>query len=412
MLGNSMTAVVLPLVVLQTTGSVVSAGFLALATGLPQFLASAVGGVVLDRVNRKSVAIFGDVVSAIAVAALPIIAVTSGLSIGWFVAFGVLSAIGDVPAMTAREALVPQLSRATGTRTESLVSAREGLSSVAVILGPAIAGGLMALTTPTAALWVTAATSALAALAMLAIPSPLGQPLRSPGADGLRPLREFGEGLRYLFIEHRALRAVTLVAVPLIGGIGVLQGLALPVYFTEIGRPGSTGMTLSALAVGTLLGAGVYGAASARARARSFLVAGMALLVAGVWLLATLAGLAMVLVAVALIGVGSGLVSALFGVLSLNLSRSSMQGRVLGNQNALTLGIAPFATLGVSLLIAGRGTSAGIILTAGVLSAVALYSLLTPSLRRQALETPATGPSPNSDSTPSLSSVACGSAQS
>ncbi|MDR3107332.1 MAG: MFS transporter, partial [Bifidobacteriaceae bacterium] len=345
-----------------------------------QFVAAGAAGVVVDRVNQRTVAVLGDVVSALAVASLPIIALTSGLSVGWFIAFGVLSAIGDVPAMTAREALVPQLARATGTRTESLVSAREALASVAVIVGPAIAGGLIAFTTPVAALWVTAVTSALAALAMLIIPSQLGQPLCSPSAHAA-PLREFGHGLRYLFVEHRPLRAVTLVGVPLLGGIAALQGLALPVYFTEAGRPGSTGLTLSALAFGTLIGAGVYGVASRRARDRSFLLVGIALAVIGVWLLAALPPLAMVVVAVGLLGIGSGMVSALFGVLSLRLAHGSMQGRVLGNQNALTLGVAPFATLGVSLLIAGHGLGAGVVVTAAIITAAALYALLTPSLR-------------------------------
>jgi MFS family permease len=395
-----LSAVVLPLVVLQATGSVISAGLLALANGIPQFAASAVSGVLADRINRRSLAVFGDVLSAAAVAVLAITAAVSELSIIWFVVFGALSAIGDVPAMTAREAMVPQLSRATGARTESLVAAREGLASLAVILGPAVAGALVMFTTPSRALWVTAGTSALAGVCMAVIPKRVCCPLRSSVASTAKPVTEFRQGLRYLFVENRTLRAVTLVSLPLLVGVSALQGLALPAHFTANGQPGSAGLTLSALAVGTLIGAGVYGAASAKVRPRRLLASGLLAAVVGLWLLCTLANTPVILAAVGLVGIGSGLTSSLFGVLSLRLATSSMQGRVLGNHNALTLGVAPLATVGMSLIIAAGDVAAGIFVVAVTISAVAILALAVPPLQAQELTTAEDNPNAHSSEPP------------
>ena len=87
-LGNSVAAVVLPLVVLQSTGSALDAGIVAAATAVPAVLAGLFMGGVVDRVHRRSVSIVTDLVSAGAMAALPLVDATAGLSLGWFVFSG------------------------------------------------------------------------------------------------------------------------------------------------------------------------------------------------------------------------------------------------------------------------------------------------------------------------------------
>lgn len=107
LLGNSVAAVVLPLVLLARTGDALAAGTLALVCAVPQMLVGLLGGALLDRVNRRNVSIVSDLVSAASVALLPIVDMVWGLSFGWFVALGLLGAIGDIPGMTARDTLLP-----------------------------------------------------------------------------------------------------------------------------------------------------------------------------------------------------------------------------------------------------------------------------------------------------------------
>jgi MFS family permease len=377
-LGNSLAAVVLPLLVLTTTGSVISAGAVALATGLPQFAAAAIGGVALDRINRRTVAIAGDAISALAIAALPIINATVGLSVGWFVAFGVFAAIGDVPALTARESIVPALARLTGTAPEKLVSSREGLMAVAVIVGPVAGGGLI-VAAPAAALWITALTSALAGTAMLAIPAQAGLTARADGGPRTRLLGDFLGGVRYLAVENPTLRAVSVVGLAVTCAVAAIQGIVLPAFFSMAGHPGRTGVTLTVLAVGMLLGAGVYGAIHQQAKPRALIVTGSSIAVAGLWLMTGLFGYASILVAVGLVGIGGGVLSGVFGVMSLRLAHGDMQGRVLGNQNALALGLIPFITLGAALIIDGIGVRAALVAIAGLLSATLAWGSLSRS---------------------------------
>jgi MFS family permease len=67
LLGNSITAIALPLLVLMTTGSPLGAGAVAIAAAVPSAIAGLLMGSVIDRINRRTAAILSDVISAVAV---------------------------------------------------------------------------------------------------------------------------------------------------------------------------------------------------------------------------------------------------------------------------------------------------------------------------------------------------------
>jgi hypothetical protein len=289
--------------------------------------------------------------------------------------------------MTARETMVPALARGTGTDQGILVGAREALACGAVILGPALAGGLVTLaTSPVAALTVTATMSALAGAATLALPAWAGKTAGSaaPGSHS-RLLADFREGVHHLFAEHRTLRALTLLSVGSLAAVAAIQGLVLPAYFAGIGRPGGAGLALSALAAGTMVGAAWPAASRGRVDARRAVLAGASMLVSGTWLLTALAGYASILTASVLIGAGTGTIAALTGTLSLTLARTDIQGRVLGNQNALTLGAAPVAALAVAGAIAAFDVRTGLAFVAVGLTGLAGWAALTPALGKREL---------------------------
>lgn len=64
LLGNSVASVVLPLVLLATTGDALAAGTLALICAAPQFVIGLVGGALTDRFNRRNVSVVSDILSA------------------------------------------------------------------------------------------------------------------------------------------------------------------------------------------------------------------------------------------------------------------------------------------------------------------------------------------------------------
>lgn len=211
LLGNSIAAIALPLIVLQTTGSALGAGVVAAATAIPAVVAGLAMGVVIDRINRRTSSVITDLISAASIAALPIVDLITGLSLGWFVLFGIIGSLGDVPGMTARETLLPAVVRHSGVSAERLIGLREALGAVALLIGPAIAGVLITALDGSTVLWITAGTSFAAALITLLIPHRVGsiavEPLDAPKVSSWGQLRE---GWRAL-TSNRFLLAVTTI---------------------------------------------------------------------------------------------------------------------------------------------------------------------------------------------------------
>lgn len=376
LLGNSIAAIALPLIVLQVTGSALGAGIVAAATAVPAVLAGLFMGVVIDRINRRTSSIVTDLISAASIAALPLIDLLTGLSLGWFILFGVIGSLGDVPGMTAREALLPAIVRHSGVAAERLVGIREALGAVALLLGPAAAGTLMVLLDGSTVLWITAATSAAAALLTLLLPHRVGAIAvaddGTPAADmpgtGWSQLRD---GWRVL-LRSRFLVVTTVLSLLSVTVLSALQGLILPVYFTLEGQPGLLGFVLTALALGLLIGSGIYALAGTRGPRRAWFLAGLLGGTAGIGLIAALPSVGAVLGGAFVLGLSSGLFGSLLGVLMIERIPEQMRGRIMGTQNAM-LTAAP----AVGIIVAAVVTEyADVRIAAVAISALWLVALV------------------------------------
>lgn len=396
LLGNSVVAVVLPLLVLLRTGSATGAGTVALATAVPAILVGIVGGVVIDRVGRRRASIVSDLVSAGAVAALPLVDLVTGLDLGWFVALGVLGAIGDVPGMTAREALVPAVSRSSGVPLERLVGIRESIEAGVMVLGPALAGVLLVTLGDTTVLWVTAATSALAALvtAMLpkaldVLPSGEADPAELLPADGSptgpraalgRSTDELRAGLAVV-LGDRVLLGATVLSLGSLLVLSGLQGIVLPVHFTALGEPGRLGLVLSAMAAGLLVGATGYSVVGPRVRPRSVFVASLLAAAVGVGGMSLLPTTWLLLASAALAGVASGLMNPVLQVAMMRRTPEAARGRVLGLQGSAMMAVAPVAVFGSALLVDAAGVRPTGVVVAVAFCVVVVLGVLAPALR-------------------------------
>lgn len=377
MLGNFIAGVVLPLLVLQITGSVLATGAVAVATALPAAVAGLVMGVVIDRINRRTASVLTDIVSALSIAALPLVDATVGLAVGWFVLFAVIGSFGDVPGLTAREAMIPGVVRAGRMGAERLLGLREALGAVVMLIGPAVGALLIASFDGVTVLWVTAATSAAAAAITMIIPREAGA-IRSDDRGTRRVVLR--DGWRVL-VRSPFLLTTTLLSVGLVVVLAGFQSLVLPVYFTLQDRPEMLGLVISALALGMLIGGGTYAAAGGRGPRRAWFVVGMLITIAGFGTMATLAGTWVVLGSAVLVGLGNGLFGSLMGVLMIERIPDDMRGRVMGLQNSL-LTLAPaFGMGGAALLIDSSGARTGAIVLAVVWLITGVAALVARSMR-------------------------------
>ncbi|MDO7883035.1 MFS transporter [Salinibacterium soli] len=378
LLGNSAIGLVLPWLVLVRTGDPAAAGLVAAASAAPGFVAAIVGGALIDRLGRRRVTILADVGSAVAVALLPVVDATLGLSVAWFVGLGILGALFDVPGMTARDALLPDVARASGLPIDRVSGIRESLFGASFLAGPLLAGaGLAVLPAPTV-LWLTAGCSALAALLTLALPRTVGAtPAERPKQAGWAALRE---GLGTLRGSPVAL-ATTLLAVGSVLAISPLQGVVLPVLFEAIDAPGLLGLTLATFAVGLIGGSLGYGPLAGRIGRRRVLVTALTVSLVGVAAFAVAPIPAVAFGAAVCVGFGFGVLNPMFPVLVAERIPESARGRVLGLQNAGYLAAFPLGVLLAGLVVSWGGVQAGAVATAAVWAVIVVLALRARGLR-------------------------------
>ena len=395
LLGNSITAIALPLLVLFTTGSPLGAGVVAMAAAVPAAFAGLLMGSLVDRFDRRAVAILADVISALALLVLPIVHLTVGLELGWFIAAAVLNSFGDVPGITAREAMLPAIARSAGVGASRLIGVRESMSGVALLIGPAVAGILVAALQPVTVLWFTAGLAALAALLTLLIPRTATAAVARDGraddpASAPAPASIFA-GLGVI-LRAPLLRGLVLLQLVLAVVLAATQGMVVPVHFAFRGEPGLVGFVLSALAVGLLLGGGCFAALGHRIPHRRWFLAGLVLVATGVVLIAVLGPTWSVFLGAAVIGLGGGCMNAVIGLAFVENVLDAQRGRVLGAQNAL-MTLVPAGGIGLaSVLIELGGLPLATAVLAGLWILAALATLLSPRLRR--LGDPGAHPSP------------------
>lgn len=386
LLGNSVAGVVIPLILLARTGDALAAGTLALICAVPQMVVGLVGGALLDRINRRDVSIVSDFVSAASVALLPIVDIVWGLDFGWFVILGLLGAVGDIPGMTARDTLVPEVVKHDGVDLQRYLGINQSLESLVTIIGPALAALLIGFGSDSSALWVTAALSCLAALVTITLPRSLGTIPRDDARRTPKGVFElvrasFVDGWRTLFKESALLRASVLLGLGIIMVLGSFQGLVLPVHFTAIAEPANLGYVLSAMAGGLLVGSLVYTALALKLSKRAWMMASLVGMGVGVIGLALLPPFPVMLAVSVLLGFCAGPASALMGFIVFDGLPPERRGTALGTQNAIVLVAAPVAVFATSAVVEVAGVGIGALILGGCWIVVTIWAMCSRGLR-------------------------------
>lgn len=388
-MGNSVAGVVMPLVLLSRTGDVLAAGCLALICAVPQVLAGIVGGALLDRLNRRDVAVASDLVSAACVAALPVVDAVAGLSFGWFVLFGVLGAVGDVPGMTARDTLLPAVAERDRRDLQSFVGVQQTVESVVTVVGPAFAAIAMGAFGPVNALWITSGLSVLAVLAMLTVPRGVGGAhLPSHGKERApRPLlrealRDAGRGFSLLVRGDRLLLSSVALALLLVMAVGGFQGLVLPAYYSSMGTPELVGFVTSACSLGTLVGSLVYTRFALDLSRRLWYVLSFLGMSCGIAVIGLLPDLPLMIAGAAVLGFSAGPLAALLNFFVFDSVPEADRGSVLGTQNALYLAASPASMFLCSAMVTAFGLRAASLLLIASWTALAVFALSMKTMRR------------------------------
>ncbi len=343
--GNAAIQVALPWLVLQRTGDPVAAAAVAAATAIAQLVATVAVGPLIDRFGARRMAVFADVCSATSVAALAFLDTVGVLTFPVILLLAAAGGLFDLPGMTARQTLLPQIAERSGRTRDAVASLRQSIFGLSLLAGPAITGVLLGVLQPGPVLWITAACSALAALATLGIRvAPVRADDAEPGIRGAWRTVRTRPVLVKLFV---VVAISSLITAP-------LASVLLPSHFSGLSRPDLLGFTSSAVALGIIAGSGGY-AVLARVSRRLVWVVALTVPILGLGLVATLDRFWLIAVGAGLFGLGSGLAQPLIAVVITERTPGSQLGRVMGLANALGLVAGPIALGATGLLVHAAG---------------------------------------------------------
>ena len=269
-LGSWLLVLAVPAHILAATGSLRDTGLTLAAEYLPQLVLGPVAGVVADGWDRRRLMIATNLFCAAAVAVMLL-----GTSPGryWVLYAALIAESGGAvlygPALQARiPAIVGTGSKLSGA------NALSSLSSGAVrLIGGPLGGVLLAVCGIRWLICADALSYLLSAAAMLATSrSGGGDPNRDALAGTVA--RDLAEGMRSLRAQPvaRALLPVTLV---FLTANALLSAVLIPFGIRRLGGSGHTGVLLSCLGAGFLLGAPVIRAVLDRAQPRNLLTASL-----------------------------------------------------------------------------------------------------------------------------------------
>jgi predicted MFS family arabinose efflux permease len=377
--GDAFHAVALPWLIYQLGGGARELGLVVGAYGVCRLAATPLGGMLSDRIGPRQVMLISDLGRAALTAGI-VVAAVSGT--GNFLLVGVLVAgtgLGAGLFQPAAYAITPTL------LPESQLQAGNALHTtatfVAGLVGPTVAGFVVAALSPGVAFGVDAVTFAASAACLTAIGVVAGR--RDAHAAGKASRGEPGDLTFWQLIRRssllRTILVVTAVANLTVGG---MVRVGLPSLASTEFASGASGLggLLAAFAVGSL-GGGLFasGLAGLRHPGRTAMASGLG--IAGAVLVVPFAGYAGALVALALAGLASTITNVLIITIVQRNTARHLIGRVMSAILLAALGLFPVSTV-VSGLVAERYGSQMIFVATGVALCVAfLFGLSNRDLR-------------------------------
>ena len=344
--GNAMAMLAIPWFVLELTGSASQTGFAGMAASLPMALSGLLGGPLIDRFGGRRISIISDVISALSVAAIPLLYHLELLTYPLILALIFVGAILDIPGVTARRMLLPGFQKQANLRPEQMNTAFEVLGNIANMLGPAIAGGLIVLMGPVNLLWITSAGFLASAAGVLFLAPTHEQNTRTQRQPYLESIRE-----GFAFIGNTR---VLLTLAILFAGTNFLSNgftaVGLPVLVFETwGTATRLGLFFTAMGVGSLLGALLYGSLGHRVRQHRRTIVLVGFGTQPIWFGAFLLteSFPILLAAMFLSGFVAGPINPLSVTVRFEHIPKQLQGRVFGTFSAITATITPIG-IGVS----------------------------------------------------------------
>lgn len=380
--GNGISLVAFPWLVLQRNGSAVDASIVAMAGTLPLLAATVLAGAAVDYLGRRRVALLSDGLSALSVAAVPIVALTLGVeavNVAVLAGLAALGAFFDPAGMTARETMLPEAATRAGWTLDHANSVYEAVFNLAYIVGPGLGGLLIATLGGVQTMWVTAGAFVLSigATAMLRL-----EGAGTPDRESLPTQVWAGivEGLRFVW-RTPVLRTLALVDLIATGLYMPMESVLFPKYFTDRDEPAQLGWVLMALSVGGLVGALGYAVLSRSTNRRTVMLTAVITLGVAMTVIAFLPPLPVILVLAAAVGLVYGPIAPIYNYVMQTRAPEHLRGRVVGVMGSLAYAAGPLGLVVAGPLADRAGLHATFLALSLPMLVLGVVAVFLPALR-------------------------------
>ena len=375
-IGDTFNYVAVAWLVLQLTGSALAVGSVLTTAAVPRALLMLLGGAVNDRLSPRLTMALSGLLRAVVMGTLAALALAHAVTLPELFIGSFLIGANSAFFIPAPPALLPRV--VEQHQLEAGNAMMQLNSALGAIVGPALAGIVVAAFGAGAALLGDAGGYALAGVFALLVPW-IVTTATTPKKGS--PLASIGEGIAFVWHDVPMRAAWVVIAVINLIILGALV-VGLPVLAREhLHGPVSFGVIFTALGLAATAGAVVAGSRKAPRRLGWLLLAGTAWMGLGVAVIALAQTLPAVLVAMVAIGLAIGVLNTYLLSWVQRRVQPEMMGRVMSMVMLAGVGAAPIG-------LAAGGAIAGLSLTllfwvcAASIVAVAAASTMSRSVRQ------------------------------
>jgi MFS family permease len=229
--GQSLLQAVMAWQVYEVSGSALNLGFLGLVRFLPALALSLVGGMVADSYNRRNIMLLSQVIPLACTVVLAVATLGDWVSISLIFAMALLMGLASSFESPARTAILPGIVRPE--TFANAVTVNTTLSSIGMVSGPALGGGVIGVA------GIGAAYSVFCVLTIASlVPLVLIRYHQSDAERRAVSIAALKEGVQFVRRRQALLGAMTLDMFAVI--FGGAQAL-LPIYASDILHVGALG---------------------------------------------------------------------------------------------------------------------------------------------------------------------------
>ncbi len=247
-LGSQMTFLALPWFVLETTGSPTRMSVVLAVELLPVAILGIPSGALVQRLGARNTMLLGDLARAPLILSIPLLHAAGWLSFPLLLVIVALVGVFIAPCFASQRLVLPEILGDDERLVSQANAVVEGAQRATALLGPALAGVLIATIGATSVLYVDAA-SFLVAFAVVGLFVP-----RRPPIAPTDEARGILAGIRFLG-RDRVLRVLGFSAM-VANGLGMMLAAGLPVLAYEEfdGSSRVAGLFFAAFGIGAVLG--------------------------------------------------------------------------------------------------------------------------------------------------------------